>query len=249
MILLAAVLIQIGANFANDVFDFEKGSDREDRLGPTRATQSGLISAEKMKKAMWQTFALAICVGFYLAFIGGWPIVIIGLASIAVGIAYTGGPYPLGYHGFGDVFVFIFFGLIAVPGTYYLQSGTVNALSLYMGVAMGMLSTAILVVNNLRDADTDKLSGKRTLAVRFGKTFSKIQYSIMVLFPFLLPLYIWREIENELSLLLTFFALPIAFHLIKQVLMLTGKDLNPVLVRTARFLFIFTLLFSAGLIF
>ena len=217
MTLLAAVLIQIGANFANDVFDFQKGTDREDRLGPTRATQSGLISAEKMKKAMWQTFALAICVGFYLAFIGGWPIVIIGLASIAGGFAYTGGPYPLGYHGFGDVFVFIFFGLIAVPGTYYLQSGTVNALSLYMGVAMGMLSTAILVVNNLRDADTDKLSGKRTLAVRVGKTFSKIQYSIMVLFPFLLPLYIWREIENELSLLLTFFALPIAFHLIKQV--------------------------------
>ena len=249
MTLLAAVLIQIGANFANDVYDFQKGSDREDRLGPTRATQSGLISAEKMKKSMWLIFALAICVGFYLAFIGGWPIVIIGLASIAGGIAYTGGPHPLGYHGFGGVFVFIFFGLIAVPGTYYLQSGTVNALSLYMGVAMGMLSTAILVVNNLRDADTDKLSGKRTLAVRFGKTFSKIQYSIMVLFPFLLPLYIWREIENELSLLLTFFALPIAFHLIKQVLMLTGKDLNPVLVRTARFLFIFTLLFSAGLIF
>ena len=104
MTLLAAVLIQVGANFANDVFDFEKGSDRGDRLGPIRATQSGLISPEKMKKAMWQTFALAICVGSFLAFIGGWPIVIIGLASIAAGIAYTGGPYPLGYHGFGDVF-------------------------------------------------------------------------------------------------------------------------------------------------
>ena len=140
MTLLAAVLIQIGANFANDVFDFEKGSDREDRLGPIRATQSGLISAEKMKKAMWLIFALAICVGVYLAFTGGWPIVIIGLASIAAGIAYTGGPYPLGYHGFGDVFVFIFFGLIAVPGTYYLQIGTINELSLYMGVIMGMFS-------------------------------------------------------------------------------------------------------------
>ena len=249
MTLLAAVLIQIGANFANDVFDFEKGADREDRLGPTRATQSGLISNEKMKKAMWLVFSMAICVGFYLAFIGGWPIVIIGLASIAAGIAYTGGPYPLGYHGFGDVFVFIFFGLIAVPGTYYMQSGTVNALSLYMGVAMGMLTTAILVVNNLRDADMDALSGKKTLAVRLGKTFSKIQYSTLILIPFLLPLYIWREIENEPSLLLTFFALPIAFHLIKQILMLTGKDLNPVLSRTARFLFIFTLLLSAGLIY
>ncbi len=249
MTLLAAVLIQVGANFANDVFDFQKGADRDDRLGPTRATQSGLISAEKMKKAMWQTFTLALCVGFYLAFKGGWPIVWIGLASIAAGIAYTGGPYPLGYHGFGDVFVFIFFGLIAVPGTYYLQSGTVNEMSLWMGAIMGMLSTAILVVNNLRDADTDELSGKRTLAVRFGKTFSKIQYSMLVLIPFLLPLYIWWEIKNELSLLLIFFALPIALHLIKQVLMLTGKDLNLVLVRTARFLFIFTLLLSVGLIF
>ncbi len=249
MTLLAAVLIQVGANFANDVFDFQKGADRDDRLGPTRATQSGLISAEKMKKAMWQTFALAICVGSYLAFKGGWPIVWIGLASIAAGIAYTGGPYPLGYHGFGDVFVFIFFGLIAVPGTYYLQSGTVNVLSLYMGIAMGMLSTAILVVNNIRDADMDKLSGKRTLAVQFGKKFSKIQYSILILIPFLLPLYVWWNVENELSLLITIFALPISLHLINQIFSLSGSDLNLVLARTARFLFIFTLLLSAGLVF
>ena len=249
MTLLAALLIQIGANFANDVFDFQKGTDREDRLGPTRATQAGLISPQKMKKAMWLTFALAICVGFYLAFIGGWPIVWIGLASIAAGIAYTGGPYPLGYYGWGDLFVFIFFGLIAVPGTYYLQTGIVNELSLYMGAVMGMLSTAILVVNNLRDADTDKISGKKTLAVRFGKKFSKMQYSILILLPFLLPLYIWWNIENELSLLITIFILPISFHLINQIFSLTGKDLNLVLVRTARFLFIYTILLSAGLVF
>ena len=248
MTLLAAVLIQVGTNFANDVFDYQKGSDRENRLGPLRVTQAGLISAEKMKKAMWQTFALAICVGCYLASIGGWLIVIIGLASIAAGIAYTGGPYPLGYHGFGDIFVFIFFGLIAVPGTYYLQTGTVNVLSLYLGVIMGMLTTAILVVNNLRDLDMDALSGKKTLAVRLGEAFSKIQYSTLILIPFLLPLYIWMNVENELSLLITIFALPIAFHLIKQVYSLTGRDLNCVLSRTARFLFIFTLLFSAGLV-
>jgi len=248
MTLLAAVLIQVGANFANDVYDFQKGSDREDRLGPTRATQSGLISPEKMKKAMWQMFVLAICVGFYLAFIGGWPIVIIGIASIAAGIAYTGGPYPLGYHGFGDVFVFIFFGLIAVPGTYYLQILEVSELSLWMGVIMGMLSTAILVVNNLRDLDTDKLSGKRTLAVRLGKEFSKIQYSILIILPFLLPLYLWLNLENELSLLITILALPISIHLIKQIFFLTGSNLNLILERTARFMFIFTLLLSAGLI-
>ena len=249
MTLLAAVLIQIGTNFANDVFDFQKGADRDDRLGPKRVTQAGLISPEKMKKAMWQTLVLAICVGFYLAYIGGWPIVIIGLASITAGIAYTGGPYPLGYHGWGDVFVFIFFGLIAVPGTYYLQTERVNELSLYMGTIMGMLSTAILVVNNLRDVDTDRLSGKRTIAVRFGKKFSKIQYSILMLIPFFLPLYIWWNIENELSLLITIFALPISLHLIKQIFSLTGRDLNLVLARTARFLFIFTILLSVGLVF
>ena len=249
MTLLAAVLIQIGTNFANDVYDFQKGTDRDDRLGPTRATQSGLITPDKMKKAMWKTFLLAIFIGFYLAFIGGWPIVCIGLASIAAGIAYTGGPYPLGYHGLGDAFVFIFFGLIAVPGTYYLQTETINDLSLYMGAAMGMLSTAILVVNNLRDVETDKLSGKRTLAVRFGKKFSKIQYSILILIPFLLPLHIWWNVENELSLLITIFVLPISFHLINQIFSLTGSDLNLVLARTARFLFIFTILLSAGLVF
>ena len=248
MTLLAAVLIQVGTNFANDVFDFQKGTDREDRLGPLRVTQTGLISPEQMKRAMWHTFVLAICVGFYLAWIGGWPIVWIGLLSIVAGITYTGGPYPLGYHGWGDVFVFIFFGLIAVPGTYYLQTDTVSSLSISMGAIMGMLSNAILVVNNLRDVDTDKLSGKRTLAVRLGKYFSKIQYSLLMLLPFILPIYLWWISENEISLLLTVFAIPLSFHLIKQIFSLTGSDLNLVLSRTARFLIIFTVLLSTGLV-
>ena len=247
MTLLAAVLIQIGANFANDVYDFEKGSDREDRLGPQRATQSGLISPTDMKKAMWKIFALAIGVGFYLAYVGGWPIVIIGLASIAAGISYTGGPYPLGYHGFGDIFVFLFFGLIAVPGTYYLQTGSVTELSLWLGSVMGMLVTAILVINNLRDRDADIISGKKTLAVRFGKTFSKIQFIMLVMLPFVLPFHLWRQ-WNKMSFLLTLFTLPIAVHLIIQLFNNTGADLNKVLASTARFLFIFTLLLSAGLI-
>ena len=248
MTLLAAVLIQVGTNFANDVFDFQKGTDREDRLGPLRVTQTGLISPEQMKRAMWFTFVLAICVGFYLASIGGWPIVWIGLLSIIAGIAYTGGAYPLGYHGWGDVFVFIFFGLIAVPGTYYLQTDTVSSLSISMGAIIGMLSNAILVVNNLRDVDTDKLSGKRTLAVRLGKYFSKIQYSLLMLLPFILPIYLWWISENEISLLLTVFAIPLSFHLIKQIFSLTGSDLNLVLSQTARFLIIFTVLLSTGLV-
>ena len=247
MTLLAAVLIQVGANFANDVYDFEKGSDRADRLGPQRATQSGLISPTDMKKAMWKIFALAIGVGFYLVYAGGWPIVIIGLASIAAGIAYTGGPYPLGYHGFGDIFVFLFFGLIAVPGTYYLQTGSVTEFSLWLGAVIGMLVTAILVVNNLRDRDADIISGKKTLAVRFGKTFSKIQFIMLVMLPFVLPFHLWRQ-WNKMSFLLTLFTLPIAVHLIIQLFNNTGADLNKVLAGTARFLFIFTLLLSVGLI-
>jgi 1,4-dihydroxy-2-naphthoate octaprenyltransferase len=247
MTLLAAVLIQIGANFANDVYDFLNGSDREDRLGPTRATQSGLIPPEDMKKGMWLVFALAICVGFYLASIGGWPIVWIGLASIASAIAYTGGPYPLGYHGWGDVFVFVFFGIIAVPGTYYLQSGFVSYDSILFGIPLGALSTAILIVNNLRDADTDIKSGKRTLAVRFGKTFVKIEYIIMMMVAFVIPIYI-LQFWDELSLYIILFLLPISVRLIQSLYNETGISLNPVLVNTAQFLFHFSILVSIGLI-
>ena len=247
MTLLAAILIQIGANFANDVYDFLKGSDREDRLGPIRATQSGLISPENMKKGMWLVFTLAICVGFYLASIGGWPIVWIGLISIASGIAYTGGPYPLGYHGWGDVFVFVFFGIIAVPGTYYLQSGFVSYDSILFGIPLGALSTAILIVNNLRDADTDIKSGKRTLAVRYGKTFVKIEYIIMMMVAFVIPIYI-LQFWDELSLYIILFLLPISVRLIQSLYNETGISLNSVLVNTAQFLFHFSILLSIGLI-
>ncbi len=247
MTLLAAVLIQIGANFANDVYDFLKGSDREDRLGPTRATQSGLIPPENMKKGMCLVFAMAICVGFYLASIGGWPIVWIGLASIASAIAYTGGPYPLGYHGWGDVFVFIFFGIIAVPGTYYLQSGIVSYDSILLGIPLGALSTAILIVNNLRDADTDIKSDKRTLAVRFGKPFVKIEYIVMMIIAFATPIYI-LQFWDEFSLYIILFLLPISIQHIQSLYTKTGEALNEVLVDTAKFLFHFSLLLSIGLI-
>ena len=248
MTLFAAILIQIGSNFANDVFDFEKGTDGKERLGPLRVTQAGLILPKNMKKAMWLVFIMAIFVGFYLASIGGWPIVMIGLASILAGILYTGGPYPFGYHGLGDVLVFLFFGLVAVPGTYYLQTGEITYLSIWMGVAIGMLSTAILVVNNLRDADLDKVSGKKTLAVRLGKQFSKIQYSILIIMPFFIPIYIWWNNKDELSLIITIFALPISFHLIYQIFSLTGSNLNNVLLKTVRLLFIFSLLLAVGFI-
>ena len=247
MTLLAAILIQIGANFANDVYDFLKGSDCEDRLGPIRATQSGLISPEDMKKGMWLVLALAICVGFYLAYIGGWPIVWIGLASIASAIAYTGGPYPLGYHGWGDIFVFVFFGMIAVPGTYYLQSGFVSYDSILFGIPLGALSTAILIVNNLRDADTDVKSGKRTLAVRFGKSFVKIEYIVMMIIAFTIPIYI-LQFWDEFSLYIILFLLPISIQHIQSLYTKTGSSLNLVLANTAKFLFHFSILLSIGLI-
>jgi len=247
MTLIAAILIQIGANFANDVYDFLKGSDREDRLGPIRATQSGLISPENMKKGMWLVFTLAICVGFYLASIGGWPIVWIGLISIASAIAYTGGPYPLGYHGWGDVFVFIFFGIIAVPGTYYLQTGFVSDYSILFGIPLGALSTTILIVNNLRDADTDVKSGKRTLAVRFGKSFVKMEYIVMMILAFAIPIYI-LQLWDEFSLYIILFLLPISVRHIQSLYSETGESLNLVLVNTAKFLFHFSMLLSIGLI-
>ncbi|MEE2858727.1 MAG: 1,4-dihydroxy-2-naphthoate polyprenyltransferase [Candidatus Neomarinimicrobiota bacterium] len=248
MTVLAAIFIQIGANFANDVFDFQKGSDRDDRLGPLRVTQAGLIAPEKMKQGMWFVFLLSICIGFYLFLVGGWPIILIGLASILAGILYTGGPYPLGYHGWGDIFVFIFFGLIAVPGTYYLQTGVVSVISLWLGVAMGMLSNGMLVVNNIRDFNEDKISEKKTLTVRFGIFFSKVHYSLLILLPYYLPFHIWLQGENDLAVLMTYFSLPIACGLSVQIFMLTGSDLNLLLNKTARLLFIYTILFSMGLI-
>jgi len=248
MTLLAAILIQIGANFANDVFDFQKGTDRDDRLGPLRVTQAGLITPEKMTYGMWFVFLLAICIGFYLFLIGGWPIIMIGLASIIAGILYTGGPYPLGYHGWGDIFVFIFFGLIAVPGTYYLQTGVVSITSLWVGIAMGMLSNGILVVNNIRDFNEDKISEKKTLTVRFGVFFSKVHYSLLILLPYYLPFYVWLKGESDLAVMVTYFSLPIACGLSVQIFMLTGSELNSLLNKTARLLFIYTILFSMGLI-
>ena len=248
MTLFAAILIQIGTNFANDVYDFEKGTDRDDRLGPIRATQAGLISPKKMKFSMLGTFSLAILVGCYLAWIGGLPIVFIGIASIIAGIAYTGGPYPLGYNGFGELFVFLFFGVIAVPGTYFLQTGTFTYLSIWLGSCMGMLSAAILVVNNIRDIDTDKVTGKKTLAVYFGILFSYIEFIILIIGPYLILLYLMINKNLDSSIYIVFFSLPISLKLIFELITNTGIKLNTVLSSTAQLLFIFSLLCSIGLV-
>jgi 1,4-dihydroxy-2-naphthoate octaprenyltransferase len=168
MTLLCSSLIQIGTNFANDYSDFLKGADHEGRLGPVRVTQSGLISQDDVKRGIFVAFGLAVIIGGYLAWIGGWPIILIGILSVISGLAYTGGPYPLGYHGLGDLFVFVFFGVIAVTGTAYLQAGHWGVLPLTLSIPVGLLVTNILVVNNLRDLPTDIVAGKRTLATRIG---------------------------------------------------------------------------------
>lgn len=247
--LLASILIQIGTNLANDVFDFEKGTDTDERLGPKRVTQSGLLSPERVKKAMIITFIMALLIGFFLAWIGGWPIVIIGGLSIISGIAYTGGPFPLGYNGLGDLFVFIFFGLVAVPGTYYLQGGELfDSFAIILGASMGLMADCILIVNNIRDADNDVKTGKRTLAVIFGKTISKIQYSIFALIPYLLPFFIFHHELPKLAIFMVLFSIPICIRNIIDVWKKSDKSLNLVLANTARLQFFYTILLALGFI-
>src|SRR4051794_40886864 len=174
---VASLLIQIGTNLANDLFDSPKGADPAERIGPPRVTQSGLIPPDTVRNAMIAVFAVATLIGLYLTLVGGWPILVVGVLSIISAVAYTGGPWPLGYHGLGEVFVFLFFGVLAVAGTYYLQTGTITALALATSVPVGLLCTAILVVNNIRDIETDRRAGKRTLAVRLGRHGTRVLFT------------------------------------------------------------------------
>ncbi len=173
-----ALLIQIGTNYANDYYDFKKGADTAERVGPRRAVAAGLIAPVKMKRAMLGVFGAALAVGLSLLPFGGWPLVVVGLTSILCGVIYTGGPYPLAYHGWGDVFVFIFFGVVAVGATYFVQVGSLSGASWALGVGVGALAANILVVNNYRDVETDRKAGKRTLVVRWGRGFAQTQFAI-----------------------------------------------------------------------
>ena len=174
--LAGGLLIQIGTNLANDYYDFVKGGDTSERLGPTRVTQAGLLAPKSVWRGMVATLGAAFLIGVYLVAVGGWPVLVIGLLSLLFAVTYTGGPYPLSYHGLGDIGVFLFFGLVATATTYYVQALAWSTDALLAGVGMGAFSTAILVVNNLRDRETDGAAGKRTLAVRFGDRFSVAQY-------------------------------------------------------------------------
>jgi 1,4-dihydroxy-2-naphthoate octaprenyltransferase len=244
--LAGALLLQIGANLANDVFDFEKGADTEGRLGPPRVTQLGLLTPAAVRRGMAAVFAAAAVVGLYLVAVGGWPIALAGALSIAAGLAYTGGPYPLGYHGLGDLAVFLFFGVVAVCGTYWVQALTLPAHVMALSIPIGALATAILVVNNLRDVDTDARAGKRTLAVRWGRGAARIEYAALLLVAYATCPLLWLSGAAPLGVLLPLLTLPFALALVRRVAREQGSALNDVLTATARLELGFALLLGAG---
>jgi 1,4-dihydroxy-2-naphthoate polyprenyltransferase len=245
--LLGASLLQVGANFANDVFDFERGADTHERLGPQRATQQGWISAAQMKRAMWLTFAAALLTGVYLTAVAGWPVMALGLTSIAAAYLYTGGPKPYGYLGLGDLAVFVFFGFGAVAGTYFVQAQSVSALAWLAAIPIGALATAILVVNNLRDIETDARAGKNTLAVRLGDPATRIYYLVLLAVAYLVPALLWWRGLADAWVLLPWLSLPLALRLAGRMRHERGLALNGRLVETARLEVVFGLLFALGL--
>ena len=249
--LISSIFIQIGTNLINDLFDFINGADTDERLGPLRATQSGLISAEQVKIGAYISFLIALIIGIYLVYIGGYPILIIGILSLISGYCYTAGPYPLAYNGLGDIFVFIFFGIIAVPGTYYLQSGFLFDFdALLIGSSIGFIAVAILCVNNIRDINADKKVGKKTLAVRFGINKIKFIFDLMIILPFIsvFLLSLSNSFHNQLELFLVFLSLPVVFQLIADIHKMKGKSLNKVLSRTALLIRLFSALLFLGII-
>lgn len=246
--LIGATLIQVGTNFANDYYDFVRGGDAADRVGPPRVTQAGILAPETVKRGMWTVLGAAMLVGSYLVWVGGWPIVWIGLSSLACAVLYTGGPFPLAYHGLGDVFVFVFFGLVAVTGTYYVQGLSWPPDVVLAGMALGALNTAILVVNNLRDIETDAKVGKRTLAVRLGTRGSQVEYLMMLLVAFIVPVVGWRSYGWPAASLAALLVAPLCLAPVRRVLTHTDPaELLPALGETARVVGVYGLLLGLGL--
>jgi 1,4-dihydroxy-2-naphthoate octaprenyltransferase len=243
-----ALLLQILSNFANDYSDFFRGADTPDRLGPVRVTSAGIITPAAMRKGILAVIAASALVGLYLVWVGGWPILLIGAASIVAALAYTGGPFPFGYYGLGELFVFLFFGVAAVCGTYYVQTLTLTPAVMTASFAVGALVTAILVVNNYRDIDTDRRAGKRTLAVRLGRRGAQIEYAGLLAFAFLLPPVMWLLEDAGPWVLATWLTAPLAVQLVRTLATATdGPTLNRTLAGTARLGLLFSLLLAAGI--
>lgn len=245
---IAGLLIQIGANFSNDLFDYQKGVDTGERLGPTRVTQSGMLSPRQVRDGTIVVFGLAALIGLYLTAVAGWPVIAMGLLSILAALGYTGGPYPYGYRGFGELFVFIFFGLVALCGTVYVQMLHLPAAAVWAALPMGFLSTGVLVVNNLRDIPTDRPTGKKTLAVRFGDKFARREYLMLVILAYLAPLGAWSFGAGNAWGLAAWLSFPFALRPIRTVWKENGRALNPALGGTGQLELIFAICYAAGLI-
>ena len=247
----SAIFIQIGTNFANDVYDFINGADNDERIGPTRAVQANLISIRAMKYLTIISFSLSVICGLPLVIQGGYPILLVGILSIISGYAYTGGPYPLGYNGWGDIFVFIFFGPIAVCGTFFLQLGYVSVESIISGIIMGCLSVTLLCINNIRDVETDRNVGKRTIAVRFGVMFVKILFISLFLISYLLLAYLsfnLSYLNTNVYFLLLIITVPLCIKLNFDVFTLKSHSLNRLLSNVSVFIIIFSLLFILSIL-
>jgi 1,4-dihydroxy-2-naphthoate octaprenyltransferase len=245
--LTVALLLQIVANLANDVFDFRRGADVA-RLGPARMTQSGAISPREMYLATGLALALAIAAGLELVWRGGWPILLLGVLAALAAVGYTAGPLPLGYHGLGDLFVFIFFGVVGVAGSAYVQTRDLTWFALAAAVPSGCLVTAIIVVNNLRDIETDRAAGKRTLAVRLGREGTILEYRALFAIAYLMPLVLWIGRASSLWWWIPWISLPLALPLWRDVSRVTGRALNPILGATARLSLVFALLLALSLV-
>lgn len=245
--LAGAVAIQVGANLANDVSDFRKGADAAGRIGPPRVTQLGLLSERQVLAGMWTAFSVAALCGVYLTAVAGWPVVAIGLASIAAALAYSGGPWAFGYRGLGEPFTFVFFGLIAVGGTYYVQAGDWGGGALAAALPVGCTVTAILVVNNVRDIETDRATGKRTLAVIVGRRWARALFAALLGGAYALTAALWLAGPFGPWVLLALAALPLAARPSLAVLRATdGPPLNRALRETARFHLLFSALLALG---
>ncbi|MEL7368536.1 MAG: 1,4-dihydroxy-2-naphthoate polyprenyltransferase [Myxococcota bacterium] len=246
--LFGALAIQVGTNLANDVFDFKKGADTAERLGPTRAVQAGWLSPQAVTTGMIVAFGLAVVAGLYLAAVAGWPIVVVGIVSILAGIGYTAGPAPLAYIGAADVFVMVFFGQVAVAGTTFVQTLTWEPLALMVSVPIGALATAVLVVNNLRDRNQDVKANKRTLVVRLGATFGQWEYRFLVALAYIVPVALAVSSTTRPWILLPLLSLPLAVVQVWQVATRDGRALNANLAGTARLLLVFSALLAVGLL-
>lgn len=247
--LIGAMLLQIGVNLANDYFDFKNKIDSEERLGPVRVTQSGLIPPEEVKRGMIFCLLLAALVFLYLALVGGLPILVIGAASVLAALAYSGGPFPLASNGLGELFVFIFFGLVAVGGTYFIQAGQLTMLVMLAAIPPGLLITAIMVVNNLRDIDTDRKAGKNTLAVILGRDGTIIEYKLLLMMSYIMPPALFLTGGSGAAVFLPLLSLPIAWPLVVRIERDRGAVLNELLAGTARLSLIYSLLFAVGLVY